>query len=236
MLAKSSVIIYFIPPIIITFFYLTLTYLLPTFIFNDFLSQLNWFTTALLKIGQIIDFILSQLYIFIILTFLSPFNTLLSKKVDTFLGHTLFSASLLETVKDIFRMIGLVCLILILQFFSISLWWIFAKIVGFHASWFYHAGSFLISAFFIGFSFYDYSLERYRVSIFKSFQFGFKNIALVTMTGIIFKMLYAFPYIWDISYLGILIAPIFTTILSTIIYKQHFRPTNKLHEFISGVK
>src|SRR5690606_24921740 len=149
-----------------------------------------------------------------ILTVLSPFNTILSEKLDTKLTGQKFSFSIIRLINDLFRMILVVIIAISMEFIFIGFWWLICWITGLNDTFIYPLISFLIGAFFFGFSFYDHSLERYEVNVFGSIGFAFSNGLLVMTTGAIFKLLYYFPYFWEVSYLGIIIAPVLTTMIS----------------------
>jgi len=234
LLTKRMFVIYFMPPIIVTFFYVTVAILLPSVFFSG--GQTGTWSVAIAKLGQILDFLLAQVYIFVVLTFLSPFNTMLSQKVDTHLNDRVFSVRVIDVIRDVLRMIGVVFIALSMQFFAVATWWLVARIVGLHNSVVYEAVAFVISAFFIGFSFYDYSLERHKISVFNSLKFAFCQWKIVAITGIIFKTLYWFPYLWEIPYLGIVVAPIFTTVLSTVMYNQLNTTTNGQNMYLCEKK
>ena len=70
----------------------------------------------------------------------------------------------------------------------------------------------LISGFYFGFSFYDYSLERHKQGVFTSLGFAFKNMGTVTLTGLCFLLLFYFPYI------GVIVAPVIATMIATVVY------------------
>ena len=71
---------------------------------------------------------------------------------------------------------------------------------------------FLITSFFIGFSFYDFSLERYGVGFFGTIEFGFDKMAYMLVTGFLFSLIYLIPQ------LGLIFAPFLITIISTVVY------------------
>lgn len=119
-------------------------------------------------------------------------------------------------------MIFIVCVALFLEFLFIGTWWIISGILGISDT-IYVVLSFLMAAFFFGFSFYDHSLERYNIGVFGSIGFAFQNILLVTLTGVLFQALYFFPYIWDVPYIGVVISPVITTMVSTIVYLQYIK-------------
>lgn len=223
LLSKGNFLLYFIPGAIATLLFALFNYLIGILFgsANELTEQTGWFATAFSKVGSVFDFITTQLYIFLVLTVFSPINTILSEKLDSKLTGQKFSFSIIRLINDFIRMIFIVIIALSLEFVFIIIWWIFCWIFGLDDTIVYQIISFLIGAFFFGFSFYDHSLERYQISVFGSIGFAFSNILMVMMTGTIFKLLYYFPYIWEVSYLGIMLAPVLTTMISTIVYIRY---------------
>ena len=91
-----------------------------------------------------------------------------------------------------------------------GIYWIFSWIFGF--GFMDTVMYFLIAAFFLGFSFYDYSLERYGVGVFGTIGYAFKNMLTMILTGSIFLLIFEIPYI------GIPIAPGIAVMVATIVY------------------
>ncbi len=215
--------VYFVPGLILVIPFLLFTNLFG-FLFDVGSAEnaTNWFTRNAIsgwtKIGSALDYMLTQLFIFSVITLLSPFNTLLSEKLDCYLTNQVFTFSLKRFFNDLLRMLVIVSIALILELSFHFIWWSISKIIGFNGTGFYGIIGLIISSYFYGFSFYDHSLERYNVSVKQSVNFAFKNIPIVLITGIIFKILYNFPYIWDTPIIGIIIAPVLTTLLSTVVY------------------
>lgn len=219
-LSKGNFLIYFLPGGIITLLFLFIGVFTHLLFGNtgDITGNTGWFSIAFSKVGSVVDFVLTQVYIFIILTILSPFNTILSEKLDSKLTGQKFSFSIIRLINDFIRMVLIVIIAISLQFIIIGIWWIICRITGIDGTLIYKITTFLIGAFFFGFSFYDHSLERYEINVFGSLGFAFSNILMITITGTIFKLLYYFPYFWEVSYIGIIIAPVLTTMVSTIVY------------------
>lgn len=219
-LSKGNFILYFIPGVVITIFYLFANLLLKN-VLGEPITQtenIGFFASAMSKISSVVDVVLVQLYIFFVLTILSPVNTILSEKLDSKLTGQKFSFSIIRLFNDFIRMILIVIIALVFQLVFIGIWWFFCWVIGLDDTFIYNVVTFLISAFFFGFSFYDHSLERYEISVGGSINFAFSNILLITLTGAIFKLLYYFPYFWDVPYIGIVIAPVLTTMISTVVY------------------
>lgn len=214
-LKKGRYLLFFIPGLIISLiFWQFLSYteaLENSFSFLNHIPLIGKYLESAVKSSfTFFQFLLNQFMIFFILTILSPFNTILSEKLDSSITGTSFSFDFLRFLGDIFRMVLIVVIALLLELVVILLYWIFSSILG--LGFLDQVMYFIIAAFFYGFSFYDYSLERYQRSVANSIQFAFSNKILVTMTGCIFLGVFSIPKI------GLVIAPVLATMLSTIIF------------------
>ncbi len=110
-------------------------------------------------------------------------------------------------------MIAIVSIALFFELIFTGLWWLISIMIGIH---FLNEGIFfMIAAFFYGFSFYDYSLERHREGIGGSMNYALSNKLNLLLSGTIFLVLYNIPLI------GVIIAPVLTTILSIIVYLKN---------------
>lgn len=182
----------------------------------------------------IIKFIVTQLFIFFVLTLLSPFNTLLSEKVAFDLTGKKNKFDLERLISDLIRMIFIVLIAVALQLFFFLIYFIISSILG--LGFLDEAAYFIISAFFYGFAFFDYSLERDEIGVFGSLRYAFSNMLLVSLTGAFFLLLYAigsffvgsfsFSFLSIIPNLGIIAAPVLTTILATYVYILNKQETN----------
>lgn len=167
-------------------------------------------STGVSKTFGMFYFLIMQVYIFFVLTVLSPFNTLLSEALDGKLTGKEYPFDLAQVISDVFRMILLVMMSLILEFFFMGVYWVISWMFGLDFFDFFVYT--LISAFFFGLSFYDYSLERYKVGVFSTFGFAFSNFWMVSVTGLIFLLIFSIPYI------GIPTAPVLATMIATVVY------------------
>lgn len=216
-LRQGRFLIYFLPGLLVSFLFLSFfTMIREGENFFDFAEKIpligSYLGSFIKNTFGIIYFIVMQVYIFFVLTILSPFNTILSEKLDTQLTGKEYPFSFAQVMLDFFRMIGIVILALIMQFFFMGIVWLITWILGLQSlnTVLFTA----ISAFFIGFSFYDYSLERYKLGVFDSLGFSFKNLLSTTITGLIFLAIYSLPYV------GVLLAPVLVTMIATIVYLQ----------------
>ena len=116
---------------------------------------------------------MEQMYIFIVITVLSPFNTSLSEKLDHRLTGHEPDKGWTRLINEFIRMIFIALIALILEGIVLLGYWVFSlgPLGGAHDSIIY----FLIKAFFLGFAFFDFSLERYEKNVFQSLGFAFQN-------------------------------------------------------------
>ena len=216
LLTKSHLWIYLLPAILIGIVFFAFGSLFPNTIETSELSSKNWFLTSYYTLlNWIISFghtIGGFLYKFIILSLFSPFNSLLSEKVDNLVTGSKFNRGIGLMFRNLFRTIAILSVSTILYLATVVAWWIVSKLLGLHVL--DSVAYFFISAYFIGFSFFDYSLERYHKGISSTLQFGFKNKITVLLSGLIFSLIYLIPEV------GIIFAPFFVTINSSIVYLQ----------------
>ncbi len=218
LLSKGNFLLFFVPGAIITLFFLgvkSITSSIDTA--TELTSDTSWWNSILEYINsgihtafKIFNIVLEQLYIFIVLTLLSPFNTFLGEKMDTKLTGQKFSGDFIRFINDFFRMIFVVFIALFLEFLALGLYWIISFFIDIPLL--NEIAYFIISAFFFGFSFYDFALERYEINVMGSIGFAFRNPLTMILTGSIFLFIYKIPLI------GIPISPIITLMISTVVY------------------
>lgn len=232
-LLKGKFLAYFIPGVIVTvIYYFTLALaksyqdaidLSTGYSAVDYVT--GWVETGIDSVFSLFGFLFEQLYIFIVLTLLSPFNTSLAEKLDSSLTGEIFKFDLLRFINDLFRMIFIVIIILILE----GLFLVIYNMV----SWLLGLGAiddvmhFIIAAFFFGFSFYDFALERYGKGVATSLSYAFEKVLIMILTGSIFMLIYKIPYV------GIPVSVVLTVMISTVVYLYE---QQKLPVKESGIK
>ena len=214
-LGKGRFWLYLIPSVIIGIvFFLLFEMVSGIFSFLDYASDVPVLGSFVQGTQGFFSYIGDFIYQFVILTLLSPVYCLLSESVDEKLTGQKFPFDLGRLILDFFRMILIVLLSTVLYFVALGLWWIISSIL--NLDLLDGAMNSIISAFFFGFSFYDYSLERYQIGTGKSWGFAFRNLLHMILTGLIFTLSFKVPLI------GVIIAPFFATIISTIVFlKMH---------------
>ena len=170
----------------------------------------DYITTGLQKTVSFAVWITDQIYMFFILTLLSPVNCLLSEKIDNDVTGAKFDGGIVRIMTDLGRAFILLLFTLVLNFIVMGTWWLIALITGFHLL--DPIIYFMIGAFFVGFSFYDFNLERYGIGFFGTVEFGFAKMSYMVATGATFTIIYMIPVV------GLLLAPFLVTVVSTIVY------------------
>lgn len=180
----------------------------------------GWYDTGLTKAMGVIDFLIEQLYIFLVLTALSPFFTALGEKFDKELTGKISEGGILRFINDFIRMIFVVILSLLLELVFLGIYWLISKIFGLSET-VDMVMYFSIAAFFYGFAFYDFALERYEKGVFSSLGFAFSAPLGMIIIGAIFQGIYMIPYV------GIPLAPVFVVMISTVAYAYYIKQLPK---------
>lgn len=174
----------------------------------------SWLGTGVSVTKGFFSYVGDLFYQFVILTVLSPVYCLLSEKVDNTVTGAKFNGGFTRIVTDFIRMIFIVIISLILYIVAFLVWWTLSWILGLGVL--DQFMNLFIGAFFLGFSFYDYSLERYNIGTWKSWMFSFEKMGYMLLTGIIFNFSFQIPFF------GVILSPFLTTIISTVVFlKMH---------------
>lgn len=206
--SKGKYLLYFIPGLLIALGFWSLENWAQGLIGEG--ASDGWWDKVVSGTGSVLDFIFKQIAIFFILTLLSPVNTFLSEAVDKELTGKVVGFDLMRFINDFFRMVLVVIIAITLEFLFMGIWWVFAWIFG--ISFLNPVVFFLSASFFYGFSFYDYSLERYEIGLGGSFRFSRKYFLVTLVTGVFFMALYYIPVV------GVAIAPVLATVISTHVF------------------
>ena len=150
------------------------------------------------------------IYQFTILLLYSPFNTLLSQKLEAKETGKELIYDWVQIFKDILRLIGIVFIGGFLYLGAYLIWTIFAWILG--ISILSPFVSLVLVGFFTGFNSYDYSLERHKVGVIESWGYAFRHPLHMVLTGLLFTFLIFIPII------GVVLAPVLMTMVGTLNY------------------
>jgi CysZ protein len=219
LLAKGEFIVYFIPYALVGLIFMYFTRSVAPEVAADvaevskgfFAGIWSWISE---KSVSFLAFFLDQIKVFLLLTLLSPVTCILSEKLDNRLTNQKFDGGFGRIITDIFRAIGILIVTLFAQLGVMLVWLIISKILFWvpGIAMINTAMYFAISAFFFGISFYDFSLERYQFSVSRSWKYGLKYKFHMVLTGSIFSAIMLIPLV------GIVIAPVLLTMISTIVF------------------
>ena len=126
---KGKYLLFFIPGAILTIIYLYFSYIASSIgesvvLASDY-SWLDWIAgyvnSAIDAAFSVFSAIFSQIYIFFVITLLSPFNTYLGEKLEEELTGRKTEGGLVRFIIDFFRMVLVVIIILRLKYFIVAL-------------------------------------------------------------------------------------------------------------------
>jgi CysZ protein len=205
---KGKFLLYFIPGLLVAYFFWWLNNTILGW--TEGTDPEGFWGKIVSGTGYALSATTNFIMVFFILTILSPINTFLSESVDTELTGKVVGFDLMRFINDFIRMIFVVFIAIVLEFLFSGIWWFLDLFLP--LDFLSPVVYFLIVSFFYGFSFYDYSLERYEIGIGGSFRFSKKYFLPTLVTGIFFMGMYYIPVV------GIAIAPVVATILSTHVF------------------
>lgn len=160
------------------------------------ITWLNWLggvTGWLIKIiVKIIYFFLFAMYSgYIILILMSPVYSWLSERVETYLSGRVYPFSVGQLLKDMLRGILIALRNMLLQTaISVLLFFFsFIPIIG----WISPFLLLFVSAYFYGFSFLDYAIERKRLGVRDSVRYVNRRVGAATGIGFVFAIALMIP-------------------------------------------
>ena len=166
-------------------------------------SVVYWTVWVVSKIVFVYLFALVGGYFTIII--LSPVFTFLSEKTAEIITGEKTNFQLKQLLKDIIRALIIALRNMIIQLFF-SILFLLASLIPLIGWIIGILGNFLLSSYFYGFAFMDYSNERNKLSLRKSVQFIRKNKGFASGVGSVFSLCFFIPFIGGIlaSFLAII--------------------------------
>ncbi len=158
-------------------------------------DSLSWLIWILFKIVFFYVFLLFGGYISLIV--LSPILTYLSEKTEEIVTGNKYPFDIIQLTRDIIRAILIVIRNMCIQTLWVILFFIisFVPIIGWIVSFF---GNLIISSYFYGFSFMDYTNERNKLNMKESIKYIKDNKGLATGLGFIFLLCFMIPFLGSI--------------------------------------
>lgn len=161
------------------------------------ISWLQWLTSAT---GMLIRILLRIVYFFLFMAFggyivlivMSPVYSWLSERTEAALTGHEYPFSWRQLLWEVFRGIGIALRNMIFQLFFTVVFMLcsFIPLIGLLSP----LAVFLTSAYFYGFSFMDYTIERKRFNVKESVRYVNRNIGTVTGIGSVFALALMIPW------------------------------------------
>ena len=179
-------------------------------------SKASFIINIIVKI--ILGFISGTFVKYFLLMVLSPFLALLSEKADEKLHNTYFKFSIKQLLIDIARGVLMSLRNMFLEYFFVFLFMAISILIAPLAIVTIPL-LFLISAYFVGFNFFDYNSERYKLKINQSTKLASKNRGYLVGIGVFYFLAMHIPtFIGTI--IGIAFAPAMATVAAVLCYKE----------------
>lgn len=207
---------YFIPSVILTFFFALVSEV--TKLIFSWVEGIESISGILETTGNALFTLGTFALKFALVTLLSPMLAYLSEKIDQEFNGFDFKYTLQQFVWAILRSLAVAIVAVTVQFVLIAilalpLWFVndiaFTMII------------LILSSLFLGFAFFDYSLERYRFKLGPSFQWFLKHLPICFLVGFIFNLATFVPLQFKLHwlyYMGIAFMPVTMTIFATLLY------------------
>ena len=211
LLQQKKLYYFLIPGAVITIGYIYLLWLFGWIgTTNEVTDDLSWWRKMILAIEDSGKWIIQSMYQFIMITLLSPVMAILAERADNHLSGAKFDGGFNRMLTDLLRTILITITAFIVFIIVFLVWNSIAWIVGLQELTPYIL--FIVNAFFIGFAYTDYALERYKYPVIKSWRYGISNSWTMLGIGALFSALFYIPII------GALAAPFLITLLATSIW------------------
>jgi CysZ protein len=225
MLTFKSVQAFIIPGAIVTIIYASFMWSMGWLSPDPYIDPevLSWSSKLMYWLTSGAKWFSTMLFEFVVLTLFSPIMSMLSEHVDNIFTEDEPNFSVTRFVRDLLRTLGILITGFIFSSLIIVIWYLFAWIGDLSVITPYII--FVLKAFFIGFSFFDYCLERDQISIVKSWRYAINRPITMLSIGGIFSLIFAIPI------LGVMLAPYLLTVLTAVMYHHEKFPSPKRQSF-----
>lgn len=211
-LKDSSVYKYLIPGFLLTLIYGSFMWSIGAYDSTEVVNTetLGWFAKLSYWLLSGVKWFTQMLYEFSVITLFSPIMALLSERCETILTGREYAFSFERFMKELLRTIGILTTGFVFSSLVIGLWFLISWIGNLSTLTVYIV--FILKAFFIGFNFVDYSLERNMISIGKSWRYGISKPVVMIVIGSFFSVIFFVPL------LGAMFAPFLATVIATVYF------------------
>ena len=143
---------------------------------------IGWIIKTLESIISSMSFMLFEFFILVLLT---PVNSLLAEKMKEEITGEPVKFSLSQIFRSLGRSVKIFITAFSVEMILLLVIWLFSFLIG---DWFSSIVGFIVSSYFIGFSFYDFALDLDLKSSKESWKWGKANKWLVLIAGLIFSV------------------------------------------------
>jgi CysZ protein len=176
--------------------------------FQGFPSNMEELKLMVIGFQLIFVILASKLNKYLVLILLSPMNTLVATRTEYVLSGNVYKFSFQQFVSDVFRGVNFALRNLFTQFLVVLVWIVLTYVFPFLNNFTFWV-MFVIGSYFYGASLLDYTLEKRKISMEKSYAFIFKNAGITLSIGLLFSSLFFVSF-------GILLAPLTGVVAGTL--------------------
>jgi len=216
---KKHLYFYFIPAFFISFFFYWSIKggggIVNWLSFMEDWWGIGWVLKTLESVISAMSFMLFE---FLILVLLTPINSILAEKMKEEVTGELATFSITQLIISLSRSVKIFTVAFSIEMILLLVIWIFSFIVG---DWFSSIVGFIISSYFIGFSFFDFALDLDLKTSKESWAWGKSNKWLVLIAGLLFSVSIYIPEKSGMMFLYVIsisIVPHLLTIATTSTY------------------
>ncbi len=228
---KHKLYFYFLPAIILAvLFYLS--FMKGQSISNRMEFMEDWFIIGWLIKGMTAGIKLLAFLTFeiVILVFLTPINSYFAEKVKEDMTGIKAEFDFNQFINSIFRSIRLFFIAFLTEMVLLLIIWILSFLLG---NWFNTIVAFVVSSFFIGFSFFDFGLDLDGVKTRKSWKFAKQNKLICLVAGLLFSIAIYIPEQTNLLVLFLItisLVPHMLTIAATQVYYKHYSQSGNIQK------
>jgi uncharacterized protein involved in cysteine biosynthesis len=216
LLQQKRLYLFLLPGIIIMLIYIYLKWTLGWFTTPEIITNdTSWIEKLRHTINESGKWILDSTYQFVTIVLLSPVMAILAEKAENHLTNNTFDGGFSRMLNDFLRTISIVSIAFLFSSIVFLTWYILAW--SFNLSYLTPYIFFVIHAYFIGFSYIDYALERHRYSLRESWKYAQSNTLKLIGIGSLFSFIFIIPLF------GNVIAPFLTTLIATVVWVRKNR-------------
>ena len=188
---KKKLYIYFLPAILLAILFY-MSFVGGQSISNKIAFMEDWWVIGSIIKGmesgiKLLSFLFFEI---VILVFLTPINSYFAEKVKEDITGEKAEFNFAQLMRSLMRSLKIFAIAFFTEILLLFVIWILSFLLG---DYFYKVVAFVVSSFFIGFSFFDFGLELDGKNTTKSWRFAKQHMLLCLVTGLIFSVAIYIP-------------------------------------------